>query len=496
MTMSEGFDEAAFHQLQQRLVPMWPGMTLRSVDQMSRALIVVSSVSMDIPTLAPVLPAYEERYLFMVLALARSSNTHVVYVTSQPMLPRLVDYYLSMVPDADLEELRERLSVVAVGDGSARPLTEKILARPRLIERLRQLVKAYEHTLLLPFMTTALEAQLALKLNVPLYGSAPNLTQLGTKTGSREVFASAGVPMPPGVHGIRTEGDIVDAVKQLHDAHPAERYAIKTDDGVGGLGNALVVVTSGHQRTIEECVAALTPEDKKLSREDFLEMLVDTGGVVEEWVEGDEVSSPSVQLRASPLGEVEVLSTHDQVLGGSTGQTFLGCTFPARSDFVPTLTKWGRAIGEQLAHRGVIGRFGIDFLMVRTASEWRPYAIEINLRNGGTTHPALTLLALTGGDYDEESGDFVTRTGPKHYFATDYLHRPEYAALTPDDVLDLMADSHLGWNEDSQTGVALHMVSAIAVAGRLGATAIANSPDAAQELYTELVNRLDRAVAL
>jgi len=142
----------------------------------------------------------------------------------------------------------------------------------------------------------------------------------------------------------------------------------------------------------------------------------------------------------------------------------------------------------------VIGRFGIDFLMVRNGSDWSPYAIEINLRNGGTTHPALTLLALTGGDYDETSGQFVTRTGPKHYFATDYLQRPEYAALTPDDVLDLIADSNLAWNSDSQTGVALHMVSAVAVAGRLGATAIANSPGAAEALYAELVDRLDRAV--
>ena len=39
-------------------------------------------------------------------------------------------------------------------------------------------------------------------------------------------------------------------------------------------------------------------------------------GIVEERVVGEEIRSPSVQLRITPLGQLEVLSTHDQVLGG------------------------------------------------------------------------------------------------------------------------------------------------------------------------------------
>jgi hypothetical protein len=156
----------------------------------------------------------------------------------------------------------------------------------------------------------------------------------------------------------------------------------------------------------------------------------------------------------------------------------------------------GRAIGSELAACGVVGRFGVDFLLVRTAGEWTSYAIEINLRNGGTTHPALTLLALTGGSYDEATGQFVARTGPKHYLASDHLERPEYRGLTPDDVLDAVESSGLGWDPDTQTGVALHMVSAVAVAGRLGATAIADSPAAARDSYDATVACLDRAAGL
>ena len=34
-------------------------------------------------------------------------------------------------------------------------------------------------------------------------------------------------------------------------------------------------------------------------------------------------------MRVTPLGQLEVLSTHDQLLGGPSGQSYLGCIFPA-----------------------------------------------------------------------------------------------------------------------------------------------------------------------
>ena len=114
-------------------------------------------------------------------------------------------------------------------------------------------------------------------------------------------------------------------------------------------------------------------------------------GIVEERIEGEEFHSPSVQLRASPLKDVEVLSTHDQILGGATGQEFLGCRFPAHRDYGWLIAGLGERIGSRLAQQGVIGRFGVDFVVVRRNGEWLPYAIEVNLRNGGTTHPMLTL---------------------------------------------------------------------------------------------------------
>jgi hypothetical protein len=44
---------------------------------------------------------------------------------------------------------------------------------------------------------------------------------------------------------------------------------------------------------------------------------------------------------------------------------------------------------------GAIGRAAIDFVAVKRGALWRPYAVEINLRCGGTTHPLFALTALS-----------------------------------------------------------------------------------------------------
>ena len=93
-------------------------------------------------------------------------------------------------------------------------------------------------------------------------------------------------------------------------------------------------------------------------------------------------------MRVTPLGKLEVLSTHDQLLGGPSGQSYLGCIFPADPGYATAITREAVKVGERLASEGVIGRFAMDFVAVRSADgSWEPYAIELNLRKGGTTHP-------------------------------------------------------------------------------------------------------------
>jgi hypothetical protein len=481
----------AFGELQARLRSFWPTVTLRSIGDIERTVVVVHSLSFKVPDhLIPVFPAYEERFLCLVLSLLQAPRSRVVYVTSQPIHPRLLDYYFGLVPELDTPEARSRFFTVSLVDGRNQPLARKLLARPGALRRIRGLIGNPEIAFILPFCMTEDELNLAVELGLPIYGSDPALNWLGTKRGSRRVFAEEGVPHPAGLE-IDGTRDLARALRELRRRSPHARGAVvKLDLGVSGLGNALLdlAAMNGDVR------GAIELEDPELTVDDYLSALDDEGGIVEERIEGHLFRSPSVQLRMSPAGQVDIMSTHDQVLGGPHGQTYFGCHFPADETYAAQIAAEGLKVGRRLAREGVIGRASVDFVAVRDAGGWSPYALEINLRCGGTTHPLFALTALTDGAYEPLSGEYRTRLGDlKYYAATDHLDSPAYESLTPDDLLDVVAERGLGWDAESETGVVLHMVSALAVAGRIGLTAVGNDLQEARSLYYRVKDALDEA---
>jgi hypothetical protein len=219
------------------------------------------------------------------------------------------------------------------------------------------------------------------------------------------------------------------------------------------------------------------------------------GGVIEELLEGPELSSPSVQLRINPHGQVFLTSTHEQVLGGPMGQLYRGCEFPAHSAYREYLQTAGLAVGRQLAERGVIGRASIDFVCVGGGSA-EPVAVDLNLRMGGTTHPMLALRSLTGGRYDMSTGLLHDPEGrAKFYVATDHLESPSYRRLVPEDVIDIFTLHRLQYDHRSMTGVVFHMLGGVSEYGRLGLVAIGDSRTQARELYERASLVLDREAA-
>lgn len=483
--------DATFAELQARLRAFWPNVTLRSIGDRERTMVVVHSISLDVPEqLYPVLPAYEERFLCLVLSLLRGPRSRVIYVTSQPIHPRVLDYYFSLVPELDTPQARSRFDTVSLVDGRNEPLARKLLARPGAIRRIRSMVGDPEEAIILPFCVTEDEARLAVELGLPIYGADPGLAWLGTKTGSRRVFEEEGVPHPVGLE-LDGERDVLHALRELRArSRRAGRAILKLDVGISGLGNAIVDLDAAEA----DLRGALQLEDEESSPEAYMEALDAGGGIVEELIDGDVFQSPSVQLRISPAGQVDVMSTHDQVLGGANGMTYFGCHFPADAEYAERLAAEALKVGRRLAREGVIGRAAVDFVAVKRGALWRPFAVEINLRCGGTTHPLFALTALTDGAYEPLAAEYRTRYGDiKRYVATDHLDSPAYRSLTPDDLLDVVAAHRLGWDGETETGVVLHMVSALAVAGRVGLTAIGNDLEQARGLYYQVKDALDDA---
>src|SRR6266568_408161 len=491
--------QAEFDQLQKKLVPLWKA--IEAFNQDPQTIVVVPSMSIDAIGAGAVMQAYEERFLFLLLLL-RQPRARLLYVTSQTILPSIIDYYLALLPGVIPSHARQRLFLLSPLDGSVRPLSEKLLERPRLIERIRSLISDPDRAHLVPFNTTRSEKELALRLGIPMYGADPKFFPLGTKSGCRKIFVEENVAHPLGHENLASQVDVIEAITQMRAKKSSiKQVLVKLNEGVSGEGNAVVDLTglprpgdSNERTALEDRLKTMQFELKGITYDSYMRKLEERKGIVEERITGEEVRSPSVQLRVTPLGSVELLSTHDQLLGGPSGQSYLGCVFPADTGYASLITREAAKVGDRLAKEGVIGRFALDFVVVRSdGGQWDPYAIEINLRKGGTTHPFLTLQFLTDGTYDPEAAIFTAPNGKQKFFvASDHVESPLYRTLTPDDLFDIVVRHGLHFGQTRQTGVVFHMMSALGELGRMGLTAVGNSHEQAKALYKRAVAVLDQ----
>jgi hypothetical protein len=210
---------------------------------------------------------------------------------------------------------RQRL--ITPHDVSAQPLSAKLVQRPRLRERIRALIKDPDRAHLAPYNTTPLERDLALRLGIPTYAADPKFSPLGSKSGGRRLFAEEGVPSPLGAEGLTTVDDLVDALASMRARRPGLAGAIvKLNEGVSGTGNAAIDLAAlpapgaaGERAALEARVRAMRCESASVTHERYVRTLGEDGGVVEERIAGRDFRSPSVQLRVTPLGAVELLST-------------------------------------------------------------------------------------------------------------------------------------------------------------------------------------------
>ena len=474
----------------------------------AQTIVVIPSMSLDREELRKLVGAshYEER-LLCLLMLLRFPRANIVYVTSAPLSPTIVDYYLHLLPGVPPCHAAPRLTLLSCHDASADPLSAKILARSSLVERIRAMVPDVLSAHLTCFNVTPLERTLAVRLGIPLYGCDPELGHLGTKSGSRETFRRAGVPLPYGHENLRDAHDMARALADIKRREPTLRRAVvKLNEGFSGDGNAVFafdgapasVMTADSGNATVRWIQAQLPtclrfEAASETWEPFVAKFAAMGGIVECFLEGDEVRSPSVQCRIDPLGRSSIIATHDQLLGGPSGQVYEGCTFPAHEAYSVDLHTHGMSVAQVLAKEGVLARFGVDFLTIRRAGKWETTAIEINLRKGGTTHPFLMLQFLTDGVYEPDTGRYRTPNGQScYYHATDNLSDPAYRGLTPDHLIDIAVNHDLHYDAARQEGVTFHLMGALEEYGKLGTMCIGRSPAVAERYFRDTVTVLNR----
>lgn len=365
--------------------------------------------------------SYEERILFVLLALA-NPNTELLIVTSNQVDDWTVNYYFSLLPKRLRDSARSRVRFWNLGDPSSdHCLAEKLCGNHFVIERIKEYcVEAnmgsgdLQEFFLMIWRATEYEDKLGKLLGLPFYSATPEQSQLfGTKQGSRSIFKLLGIPCADGTYKEEKDLDCLykSIWKVLRRNPRATKGVVKLADGFSGMGNAVLDLTRVQERvqTMHRYITDYPP-DKELKRltklafengifhrrtwDDYREEIPVMGCIFELFIDVDEehgapkptrrkqgVASPSVQGVIDEKGFVSILSTHEQVLDE---QVYLGCEFPCKSDYRLQLLEYGKKVGDFLASAGVRDRFGVDFLCVSKAiGQWEIYAVEINLRMTG-----------------------------------------------------------------------------------------------------------------
>ena len=485
----------SFRELQAQLQPGWGCEHSGKSGQFD--VLVVPSLTMDKALMALVTGAhhYEERQLFSLIRL-RDPGVRAIYVTSKLLPELVVDAVLELLPGVPTSHARRRLQLFDTDDASNRPLTEKLLERPALLARIKEQLRP-GRSFISCFVVTELEKRLSEALQIPLLGTDPALGHWGSKAGSRELFARCAVPHPPGSDLVHNLDDLSEVTATLWEEHPElKRCVIKLNEGISGEGNAALDL---QPLGLDACSAAgrrqrLRQELERLPMpaQGWLTLLAEQGALVEAWLEGgDQLSSPSVQGTIHPGGRVEVLSTHEQILGGANGQTYQGCRFPADQAYRLALMRHGQAVGEALAAEGALERYAVDFIARLIDGQWDLQAIEVNLRQGGTTHPYMALRAITTGQLHPESGKFLSPTGQAlHYMATDNLTHPNLRGLLPADLIDIVAEADLHYDPARLRGSVFHLLGCLSEYGKLGMTCVGRSAEEAEQVYAATAGQL------
>lgn len=428
---------------------------------------------------------YVERTLSHSLWHLRDPEAELIFVTRRPVDREVLDQQLAHLPAG----ARDRLHVVITSHGNlSRPLTAQLLADRRALERVRQLLDP-GRALLVPFLVSEDEQRLACELGIPVEG--PIDLGLNTKSGSHSVFREAGVPHQRARINLRSVQELQTAMRRWYDTGRSDAVAIKLDAGVSGLG--IIRITRDQLRARLARLGPI-PDDtrrrnKQLSRA-VRRTVIEVGGrnwpavrselahgfVVEEWFDGEVERSPSVQGFISPTGDLSITATHDQLLDG---EVFQGASFPA-FPHDPRLRRrlmhYGERIARVLSRRGAIGTFAVDFIFGRTPAGRRVMrAIEINLRQGGTTHPYRNALALKGARFDRDTGLLLDSEGePLFYVATDNGHSEAMKGYSTGEVLGLLSGFDLN----------THMV--VPEQGKIGFQVFGSSAEEAQQAFEQV----------
>ncbi|MCB0365613.1 MAG: hypothetical protein H6624_04270 [Bdellovibrionaceae bacterium] len=487
--------------------------------QDGKPVILVSVPSINLPKaeIAGIkgIEFYEHRGLWNILR-ARDPNVHVIFISSQRVPDFVVDHLLEGLPPAEAKSMRKRIHLRSLNDTGSDYLSDKVRNSPETLHMIRTTARQIlgedinsANTVLNGFISESSLGRLASELGISVTNIHPSLGYLNSKAGNREAAAEAHIPFAVGFNSVRSTDAAVKTVDILFMENQGVGSAwVKTNYGTSGEGiikvpfEDLAITPSTPKKTRHRRIREFLEEAEQNGKtwKEVSARLATDGGVNELGV--PHKRAPSVQLNIGGDGKIDLLSTHMQILQGTT---YKGARQPAYDDpvLVKLLTDYALSYANTLARHGVVGRVALDFFEVSNALGKSDFVFgEANIREGGTTHPRETVAILNDAYYDHQRGGLVSRaTGKKLYYVmTDNFVRSEFVAKE----LELLwwyftkqpGYQDLVFDPAKNSGVKFHMLSAIPQHGKMGLVAFGRNPAEAQHLLEKAERLMEDAARI
>ncbi|CAH2274496.1 IQ domain-containing H isoform X1 [Pelobates cultripes] len=377
-------------------------------------------------------------------------NVNVIYVSPVEIDEETQQYYRRLLGlgaavisgnSQDACELHGRFTILvpeAIGSFPGHQLCLSTLLKysPKTLQRIKNLIQGREAYIVGGVMHMD-DLEVADLLDVPILGTEPELAHLyRTKSGSKRIFASAGIPTPPGVYDIYNEQQFLDSLGQLiADNLHVTRWLFKVDNEFGGNGTAFCdiaihlpsyswALSEQHRygrdtwkqtwaqekalrRITQELPEVLQLHTKFVNKRRFptwwrfLQALISCGGIIEAFPPADSITCLTVDLLIKPDGGTEMVSCGDQIHGLSPLEC-IGTTVPQCSVPPEILTSICNRVGEACRIRGILGYLSMDLLSFIDLQnlEQQIWATDLDVCYSDQLAMTQLLMYLTSGTLD------------------------------------------------------------------------------------------------